>query len=190
MVMVKMLVEKGADMSIENQYGNTPVHTACLAGANDIVQYLIDNGSDVNYANHLKSTPLHFTLYNDKENVDLVNYLLSKGATLEAEDSEGATPLLVAATKGHQKAASIFKDGGADPNHYDKQGNNAVSLALRRGHTKLAQFLGGEGGVSIFSAPTTAPGKGSTKQPVSAKEAPKSPEAPKIKKKGGFFRKR
>merc|ERR1712232_387297 len=59
MTLVKLLVEKGSDVTIENQYGNTPVHTAALAGNNDLVQFLVDSGARVDYANHLKSTPLH-----------------------------------------------------------------------------------------------------------------------------------
>lgn len=152
LTLIKLLVSKGAEINLENQFGNTPVHAACLKGDMACVSFLLDNGSTVDSVNHLKSTPLHFACYNDKQNLELVKYLMSRGASITAEDSEGAIPLQVAATKGHAKICTVLVDAGSDPNHYDAQGRTAVSLALARGHMSLAQVI-----KSLSQPPPTSP---------------------------------
>lgn len=213
LTLIKLLVSKGAEINLENQFGNTPVHAACLKGDLACVSFLLDNGSTVDSVNHLKSTPLHFACYNDKQNLELVKYLMSRGASITAEDSEGAIPLQVAATKGHAKICTVLVDAGSDPNHYDAQGRTAVSLALARGHMSLAQALGGSGLTSGSGLQKSA-GKGlhlaqqaaarksvgsdggmtmkPAQPPASASDgvSPKQPEKPQKKRGGGFFRRR
>lgn len=204
--MMKLLISKGADLNLGNQYGNTPLHSACLQGGISAVKFLLEHGANINEPNHLKSTPLHFACYNDKENVELATFLMSTGASLATEDSELATPLQVAAIKGHAKMCKMFVEGGADPNHYDAQGRTAVSLALSRGHTKLAQALGGSAlsessglknvpGGAMHLAQQAAARKASAKsveEPKAALESkpPSPPKGEGKKKTGGFFRRR
>lgn len=56
--------------------------------------------------------------------------LIGKGATLEARDKRGKTPLLLAAEDGHAEAVRLLLEKGASPAARDKTGMTAYALAL------------------------------------------------------------
>ena len=57
---VKVLIEKGADVNALNNDKSTPLHWAASNNSNaDVVKVLIEKGADVNALNNDKSTPLH-----------------------------------------------------------------------------------------------------------------------------------
>ena len=80
------------------------LHEACEHGSMDVVRYLVEvAGADVNCRDPQDWTPLHYaaTFQRDDDGDDgaecaLVNYLLSHGADVRAEDEDGDTPLAAA----------------------------------------------------------------------------------------------
>ena len=60
---VKILIEKNADLNVKNKYNNTPLHIACMRGYVDIVKLLIKNKVIVNYI-----------IYNYNSIKNLLNY--------------------------------------------------------------------------------------------------------------------
>ena len=72
--MIKYLIEHGADISKEDNFGWTPLHFACLYGNINLVKYLIDNGADINKMSILGETPLFYAFLSENEN--LVKYLI------------------------------------------------------------------------------------------------------------------
>ena len=44
--MVKLLLERGADIDMKNKYGDTPIHQAAENGRTDIVKVLLSAGAD------------------------------------------------------------------------------------------------------------------------------------------------
>jgi len=64
-------------------------------GSVEDVRFFIDQGVDVNMIDNnddLKRMPLHLAA-SDNSNVDVVKYLISEGANVNAEDDSGMTPL-------------------------------------------------------------------------------------------------
>ena len=59
--MVKLLIDRGADVNTVDMYGRTPLHNACINSHLDMVQLLIDRGADVNVADRYGVTPLSLT---------------------------------------------------------------------------------------------------------------------------------
>jgi uncharacterized protein len=55
---LKLLVGLGLDVNQADSRGDTPLHGACLRGADTIVQYLVDHGADVNAKMKQGFTPL------------------------------------------------------------------------------------------------------------------------------------
>ena len=49
--MVKLLIEQGANVNIQDESGNTPLHYAAANGKKDIVKYLLDNKADSSIVN-------------------------------------------------------------------------------------------------------------------------------------------
>jgi len=58
-----------------------------------------------------KRTPLHWA--SDYGQVEVIEYLLSKGANIEAKDNFGITPLLAAVYEGHENAVKTLLQRGA-----------------------------------------------------------------------------
>lgn len=97
--MVSTLMEAGADVSLCNADGWSPLKIAAANGRTDIVASLLKAGADVSRAN-LKDgwTPLHSACKQGSEEV--VNLLLEAGADIEAVNNDGATPLIISSSNG------------------------------------------------------------------------------------------
>ena len=88
----------------------TPLHDAARFSSLEVVTLLVEKGSDVNKTCYNRFTPLWFACSGGK--VDVVKYLLSKGADLEAP-SNGGTPLQVAASWKHKDVVKVLLAAGA-----------------------------------------------------------------------------
>jgi ankyrin repeat protein len=75
---VKLLLEKGADMAVANQGGWTPLNSASNNGHVDVVKLLLEAGADVAVASNDGWTPLNSA--SDSGHVDVVKLLLEAGA--------------------------------------------------------------------------------------------------------------
>lgn len=49
--MVKLLIEAGANINIQDESGNTPLHYSAANGKKDVVKYLLDNKADASIVN-------------------------------------------------------------------------------------------------------------------------------------------
>jgi ankyrin repeat protein len=83
-------------------------------------------------------TPLMLAAYYNK--IDMISYLLSKKAIINAVSSYG-TALMAAAVKGHKEAVLILLKEGADPNISDKNKSTALQFTALFGHTEIAEAL-------------------------------------------------
>jgi len=97
-----LLVEHGADPKLATKAGDTPLHAAAGIGwaANwsvnaplplvDAVKYCVELGDDVNAVDNRGYTALHGAAY--LGNNDMVNYLVGKGAKVDARSKTGDSP--------------------------------------------------------------------------------------------------
>ncbi|PKM82825.1 MAG: hypothetical protein CVU88_03045 [Firmicutes bacterium HGW-Firmicutes-13] len=49
---VNLLIQEGADINAEDEYGDTPLHHAVTLGKTRIAKILIENGADLNARNN------------------------------------------------------------------------------------------------------------------------------------------
>ena len=56
---IGMLIERGADVSAQNQNGETPLHLASREGHAEVVGMLIECGADLSAQGEYEDTPLH-----------------------------------------------------------------------------------------------------------------------------------
>lgn len=114
----RWLVAQGADLSAEDDYGETPLH-ARAGGHHGNVAILLALGADVRHGEGgVRGTPLHMAAgAGIAENVRL---LLAAGAPVEAVDANGHTPLEHALFRCHNAlidrvadVAALLLDAGA-----------------------------------------------------------------------------
>jgi ankyrin repeat protein len=102
---VKILLQNGADINVQNISGRAALHCACLYGHIKIVELLLSYGADVNIKDNSNSTPLHYACMQEFE--EIVELLLvpykyetystnSTNADVNIKDNEGNSPLYIA----------------------------------------------------------------------------------------------
>jgi len=91
---VKLLIDKGADVNAKTNDGDTALMWAAISGEVDIVKMLLEKGADVNAKNNHGDTALIFAAA--QGNVDIVKILLDAGADISAKNEHGETALMLA----------------------------------------------------------------------------------------------
>ena len=85
------LISKGADAKAKDENGDYVIHYASKNGLLPIVQYLIEQQNvDIDIKGYEERTPLHCACYFNY--LDIVKYLVAKGANIKAKDKKGKTP--------------------------------------------------------------------------------------------------
>ena len=168
-VMVRLLLEHGADVSAKKTDGNTPLHDLCddldvlvygkygelydapaireeYSEALDLIQLLLHHHADPSAKDNYGNTPLHSSAgAGDNHTVAL---LLEQGADVSAKNCYGYTPLFWTALQfddeawsGHQHAALLLLEQGADVSDKDNYGNTSLHLAAEYGHCEMVRLL-------------------------------------------------
>jgi len=87
------LIHVGADVNIGNLNGETPLHMAICSGLH-FVQFLIERGSEIESEDDYGDTPLHWAVREDE--MDILVYLLDKGADVNHANEDDETPSMYA----------------------------------------------------------------------------------------------
>lgn len=103
-----------AKLSRLNQFGETPLHTACIAGNITAVERLIEQNAPLNTKDYCGWSPLHEACNHGF--LEIVECLLKAGAFVEAADdrSERLTPLHDACNCGHLGIVRLLLKYGAN----------------------------------------------------------------------------
>ncbi|XP_046331464.2 uncharacterized protein LOC124114767 [Haliotis rufescens] len=96
---VDVLLKAGANVNVQNNTGDTPLHTAVIRGSTECVDLLLMAGANVNVQNDSGESPLHkaeaaAAVWGSAECVDV---LLKAGANVNVQNITGDSPLHTAA---------------------------------------------------------------------------------------------
>ena len=108
---IRDLIERGADVDVRNDKGQTALHCAARAGFTGIVALLLGHGAQVDAQDAQGATPLAAALRStvkDKAGLqEVVRLLVAAGANADSEDRKGRSPRRIAARK---RAAADWLD--------------------------------------------------------------------------------
>ncbi|ELR23404.1 Ankyrin repeat and SPRY domain containing protein, partial [Acanthamoeba castellanii str. Neff] len=122
---VKRLLSLGARASVKDNLGYTPF---LITEQAEVVKYLLDNDyASIHETNNAGQTALMFAATNG--DIDLLEYLLSRGASLDEKDENERTIFMYAASGGHSKMIRHLIAKGVDVNAKDKSSMTAVFYA-------------------------------------------------------------
>lgn len=127
---VRGLLWRGATVGSVNAGGTTALHLAAYRGYEPIVCVLLRAGADVNAGGgDQQGTALQQVA--DCGQLHMVWLLLSAGASVDAADARGTTPLMAASARGHVETVAALLACGADPGCTDFRGRTAADFAAQ-----------------------------------------------------------
>jgi len=94
---VRMLIAAGADASIRDPEGNTPLHWAARAGDKATAQLLLLKNNPKDAKNERGETPLHWAMRSGRVGIPLVSILIENGARPSVWNTQFKRPIDVAA---------------------------------------------------------------------------------------------
>jgi len=112
------------------------IHFGDLATLRDLVK----GWRTADFSDQQTGTPL-FLLAATNGHLAVVQFLLDKGARVNAADADGRTALILAAIKGHRDVVELLLKKGANPTLSDTGGRTALYWALANGHKEIAEIL-------------------------------------------------
>lgn len=133
---VRLLLQKGADVKVEDKIGGTALHWAAGTGQKAVVQLLLEKGADVN-SNNKMGTALCWAAQGGHENI--VRLLLETGADIQADSS--GTALEWTATDGDEAVIRLLLENGADITNHTLGDETALHWAAEEGHNTLVRLL-------------------------------------------------
>lgn len=131
---ILFLVEHGADITLTDKEGNTPLHLLIekidLSHLEEVyervLQLFIDKGARVNVVNKNGVTPLHAAAH--KGDITAIEFLLRHGADINATDGDKRTALHIAASYGYASTCERLLQLGANKNALNKDGLTPSAL--------------------------------------------------------------
>ena len=95
--------------------------------------------ANINCTDAQGNTPLHLAAFND--NVELVSFLLDRGANPNMRDCGGDTPLHNAVYRNSWKCAQRLLDGGAYGHIENNKSQLAVTIAIEKGWAECVAVI-------------------------------------------------
>ena len=109
---VRLLIDRGADINLKGHMGQTPLHAAAASKHPALAKLLLERGADHSAADVYRKTPLHDAA--SAGDVESAAALLSAGAAVDSRNDFRDTPLHAAAESGHAELARLLLARGAD----------------------------------------------------------------------------
>jgi len=125
---VQMLVDAGAQLNVQNNYGRTALFLAAHNGKVEIVKLLIAAGAEIAEKEDAQ-TALMIVAYNG--NAEIIKLLIAAGAQLDVKDSKGRTALMHAVDQGRAEVVQLLIDAGAQINVKNNESDTALTLAVK-----------------------------------------------------------
>ncbi|XP_062612180.1 uncharacterized protein LOC134273969 [Saccostrea cucullata] len=177
---VKILVEKGADVAKCNEKDESPLLLAVKSGSKKIIKYLLEKcplikvdherlspfvmeresdvellklileNCDVLSTNHDGKTPLHFAAQEGFS--DVVATLIRRGANVNAADENKVTSLHIACSRNKVEIVKSLLKAGADFHLLNAMNENPFIIALKRNSLDILQTILIESNLEEFKA--------------------------------------
>ncbi|KAI8816813.1 uncharacterized protein EV422DRAFT_500720 [Fimicolochytrium jonesii] len=136
---LRLLIEKCAEIDRVDREGETPLFKAAYSGHIDVIQTLLRNGAKTSHTDTDGWSALH--------NCASGGHLLAARALIEADadvnakSKTGHTPLMSAGAKGHLDLVELLLNNGADPLVKNSFGDSAYDLAAQAEEAYICDVL-------------------------------------------------
>ena len=135
-----LLIVLAAGLALGQALWADEIHDAAKQGNLEKVRSLVEGDPALVAAKDKGGlTPLHWAAFSG--NLDLVRFLLDRGAAVDAKNARGLTALVFTAAQGRTQAAGLLIERGADVNVRNPMGMTPLIIAVEQGATGLVKTL-------------------------------------------------
>jgi hypothetical protein len=115
---LQILLLRGEDVGqVDEKFGQTALHVAAFSSENaEAAKVLTEFNAPINARTKYGNTPLHFA-----DSVEMIEFLLSRGADVRLRNTDGETALHIAAYGGRPDIVRALINAGANVNALDKK---------------------------------------------------------------------
>ncbi|XP_058448106.1 ankyrin-1-like [Malaya genurostris] len=138
-VVIKYLLEKGADIESKYIMNNTPLHYALMYRQTAVVKMLLENKANVNAVNDKHFSPLFIAIRHRL--TEVVTDLLNRGADVNARLPDNSTPLHYAAFLGYTDGVVALLNGKADIEAINCDEYTPLHVATQYKHIEVVELL-------------------------------------------------
>lgn len=136
--LVKLIIEKGADINVQDKYGHTALFDAAEEGHLDVVKMLLDAGAKIDLCGNSGTRPMHRAAM--CSHFEVVQLLLDRGADVNLATVDGYNPLHGATISGHKEIIKLLLKSGADQS-MSINGITPLMIAQYCGHEDVIDIL-------------------------------------------------
>ena len=143
---LELLMSYKPDCNTVDKNGTTPLEYASQRSA-QCLQLLLKQDTNIDIRHkRTRATPLHLAVLNLRRNngdIEIMEMLVKAGVDVNAQNTYGETALHLGAHPHgkYVKPARYLINHGANPEIYDKRGNNILSNAVKRNYHALIKLL-------------------------------------------------
>ena len=124
----KLLLRAEANVDAQDKQGSTALKMACSFRIPNtiLIELLVQSGAQFAVPGEIQTA---LGIAAQEGHTDIVQYLISKGAPVNAQGLYGANSLMHACWHKHADTVRILLDNGADPNIQGQENNTALHIA-------------------------------------------------------------
>ena len=145
-----LILKRPRDVGASDDHGTTALHIAAYRPYCKVAQMLVEHTAAVDVRDDSGRTPLHYAtrdgglypgeqLYGDI--FHCIRLLLDSGASAEAQNKDGSTPLHVAASKMSQEIVQLLIENSTNIDLRNNQGQTVLNRASQRGHLGIIELI-------------------------------------------------
>lgn len=129
-------------VDVRDDHGRTALLLACQHDLPVVELLVLNGGANVNAVSFRdKWTPLYFAVVTNKH-FEVVKFLVDNEADVNVADSQGKTPLIVAAEKGNEAVVGyLIQQGKAKVNVKDEKKNSPLIIAAKKNNFAMLKYL-------------------------------------------------
>ena len=136
--LVRMLVERGADIEATDVHGKRALMQAAVYSHLHVVAFLLDCGGEVNATDQAGHTALWWA---NKENPELIRFLLERGARVDGQGYNDRSVIATAVLRGQLDVIRSLLKSRAPLEPLNGQGQSALQAAAEAGQYAVVRLL-------------------------------------------------
>ncbi|GFU11199.1 ankyrin-3 [Nephila pilipes] len=136
----KILLSKGADPNIQNEYGFTPLHIAAMRGNTNLVEILLEKKADVFITDSQNRYVIEIAILSIQ--LDVVKLLVqTENIDVNLRRKHDFTLLHFSALTGSKEITEYLVEKRANIDAKDVYGSKPIHIAIRKGFTNIVEYF-------------------------------------------------